>query len=120
MNTATHYRKSPVAVPQDFVARGRDLSSRFHLVAAVRPYTFPRGTPIMVHQRRFRFGLFAESVRSRETLLDTARRAEDCGFATFLIRDHFIDEPFGHQLAPLTALAAVACATTQLRVGSLV
>jgi probable F420-dependent oxidoreductase len=74
----------------------------------------------MVHQRRFRFGLFAESVRSREMLLDTARRAEDCGFATFLIRDHFIEEPFGHQLAPLTALAAVACATTRLRVGSLV
>ncbi len=74
----------------------------------------------MVQQRLFRFGLFAESVRTRETLLDTARRAEDCGFATFLIRDHFIEEPFGHQLAPLTALAAVACVTNKLRVGSLV
>jgi alkanesulfonate monooxygenase SsuD/methylene tetrahydromethanopterin reductase-like flavin-dependent oxidoreductase (luciferase family) len=37
-----------------------------------------------------------------------------------LIRDHFIEEPFGHQLAPLTALAAVAGATNRLRVGSLV
>lgn len=48
----------------------------------------------------FRFGVFAEGVRSREALLDTARRAEDGGFATFLMRDHFIAEPFGHQLAP--------------------
>ena len=74
----------------------------------------------MAQQRLFRFGLFAEGVRSRETLLDTARRAEDCGFATFLIRDHFIEEPFGHQLAPLTALAAVACVTHRLRIGTLV
>lgn len=70
--------------------------------------------------RPFRFGVFGESVRSREALLDTARRAEDSGYATFLIRDHFIEEPFGHQLAPLTALATVAGATTRLRVGSLV
>jgi probable F420-dependent oxidoreductase len=74
----------------------------------------------MVQQRPFRFGLLAESVRSRATLLDTARRAEDCGFATFLIRDHFIEEPFGHQLAPLPTLATVACVTNRLRVGSLV
>ena len=41
-------------------------------------------------------------------------------FATFLLRDHFIAEPFGHQLAPLTALATVAAATKRIRVGSLV
>jgi probable F420-dependent oxidoreductase len=52
--------------------------------------------------------------------LDTARRAEDSGYATFLIRDHFIAEPFGHQLAPLTVLATVAGATKTLRIGSLV
>jgi alkanesulfonate monooxygenase SsuD/methylene tetrahydromethanopterin reductase-like flavin-dependent oxidoreductase (luciferase family) len=46
--------------------------------------------------------------------------AEDFGFATFLIRDHFIAESFGHQLAPFTALAAVAPATKTLRVGTLV
>ena len=56
----------------------------------------------------------------REALLGTARRAEDAGYSTFLIRDHFIEEPFGHQLAPLAALAAVAGATNGLRVGSLV
>jgi probable F420-dependent oxidoreductase len=74
----------------------------------------------MAHARPFRFGVFGETARSRDTLLDTARRAEDSGYATFLIRDHFIEEPFGHQLAPLTALAMVAGATKRLRVGSLV
>ena len=74
----------------------------------------------MTHARPFRFGVFGESVRSRAALLDTARSAEDSGYATFLIRDHFIEEPFGHQLAPLTALATVAGATNRLRVGSLV
>jgi len=70
--------------------------------------------------RPFRFGVFGETARSREALLDTARRAEDSGYATFLIRDHFIQEPFGHQLAPLTALATVAGVTSHLRVGTLV
>ena len=74
----------------------------------------------MAHPRPFRFGVFAEGVRSRETLLDTAHRAEDGGFATFLIRDHLIAEPFGHQLAPLTVLATVAAVTRTLRIGSLV
>jgi probable F420-dependent oxidoreductase len=70
--------------------------------------------------RPFRFGVFGENARSRDVLLDTARRAEDAGYSTFLIRDHFIEEPFGHQLAPLASLTAVAGATSRLRVGSLV
>jgi probable F420-dependent oxidoreductase len=37
-----------------------------------------------------------------------------------LLRDHFVGEPFGHQLAPLIALTAAATATTTLRVGTLV
>jgi probable F420-dependent oxidoreductase len=74
----------------------------------------------MTRARPFRFGVFGESARSRATLLDTARRAEDAGYSTFLLRDHFIEEPFGHQLAPLAALATVAGATSRLRVGSLV
>ena len=70
--------------------------------------------------RAFRFGVFGENARTPETLLDTAQRAEQAGYSTFLIRDHFIEEPFGHQFAPLTALATVAAVTTSLRVGSLV
>lgn len=52
--------------------------------------------------------------------MHTARRAEDAGFNIFLIRDHFIAEPFGHQLAPLTTLATVASTVKHLRIGSLV
>jgi probable F420-dependent oxidoreductase len=69
---------------------------------------------------RFRFGLLGENVRSATALMETAHRAESAGFATFLLRDHFIEEPFGHQPAPLAALATVAAATERLRVGSLV
>src|SRR5207253_7480209 len=74
----------------------------------------------MTSARPFRFGVFGENARSRGALLETARRAEDSGYSTFLLRDHFIEEPFGHQLATLTALATVAGATKELRVGSLV
>ena len=74
----------------------------------------------MTRARAFRFGVFGENARSRGALLETARRAEDSGYSTFLLRDHFIEEPFGHQLATLTALATVAGATKELRVGSLV
>lgn len=70
--------------------------------------------------RPIRFGVLAESAQTAEQLLDTARRAEDAGFSTLLIRDHLVERPFAHQLAPLTALAAVAAATTTLRVGTLV
>ena len=49
----------------------------------------------MPRARPFRFGVFGETARSREALLDTARRAEESGYATFLIRDHFIEEPIG-------------------------
>lgn len=70
--------------------------------------------------RPFRFGVLGESVRSAGELVETAVRAEKAGFATFLLRDHFIAEPFGDQLAPLAALATVAAMTQTLRVGSLV
>src|SRR5207237_942380 len=48
----------------------------------------------MTRARPFRFGVFGENARSRGALLETARRAEDSGYATFLIRDHFIEGPF--------------------------
>ena len=74
----------------------------------------------VIARRAFRFGVLAESVRTRGELLETARQAEALGYDTLLLRDHFIAEPFGHQLAPIAALTAVACATSTLRVGSLV
>src|SRR5438270_1798283 len=70
--------------------------------------------------RPFRFGVICEQMQSAEEWVTKARQAEDYGYATFLIRDHFIREPFGDQLAPLIALMAAANATSTLRVGSLV
>jgi probable F420-dependent oxidoreductase len=70
--------------------------------------------------RPFRFGVLAEHTQTPGELLETAHRAEAAGCSTLLIRDHLVEGPFAHQLAPLTALAAVAAATTRLRVGTLV
>lgn len=46
---------------------------------------------------------------------EQARRAEELGYGTLLMPDHF-----GEQLAPMPALAAAAAATTSLRLGTLV
>jgi probable F420-dependent oxidoreductase len=70
--------------------------------------------------RPFRFGALGERIRSGEELVATARRAEALGYATLLLRDHFVPEPFGDQLAPMVALTAAAGATRTLRVGTLV
>lgn len=68
----------------------------------------------------FRFGVLGEHIGTREELIGTAHAAEEMGYATFLIRDHFIEPPFGHQLAPFAALATVAAVTDRLRIGTLV
>jgi len=74
----------------------------------------------MTTPRPFRFGVLGEHARTPGALVGTARAAEAAGYVTFLLRDHLVAEPFGHQLAPLVALATVAAATTTLRVGTLV
>lgn len=68
----------------------------------------------------FRFGVIGEHVASAAAWRTTARQAEDLGYSTLFIRDHYVPEPFGDQFAPLIALMAAADATTTLRVGSLV
>jgi probable F420-dependent oxidoreductase len=73
-----------------------------------------------MHHRPFRFGVICEQMSTQQAWEDLARQIEDAGYATLLIRDHFIAEPFGDQFAPLLALMAAADATTTLRVGSLV
>jgi probable F420-dependent oxidoreductase len=72
----------------------------------------------MAGPRPFRFGVMGESIRSGEELTGTARRAEALGYSTLLLRDHFVREPFGDQLAPMVALMAAAGATRTLRVGT--
>jgi len=68
----------------------------------------------------FRFGIICEEMTTRQAWLDQARRAEELGYATLLIRDHFVPDTFGGQFAPFSALMAAAAATTTLRVGTLV
>lgn len=63
----------------------------------------------------FRFGLQLHSPIEGMTWLDSARYAEDQGFSSILIPDHF-----HHQYGPMTALAAAAAVTTELKVGALV
>ncbi|MEU8346760.1 TIGR03621 family F420-dependent LLM class oxidoreductase [Spirillospora sp. NPDC048832] len=70
--------------------------------------------------RRFRFGVVGESIRSGTGLIETARRAEALGYDVLTLRDHFVAEPFGDQLAPMVALASAASATTTLRLGTMV
>ncbi|MGH8822938.1 MAG: TIGR03621 family F420-dependent LLM class oxidoreductase [Jiangellaceae bacterium] len=78
------------------------------------------GTDVERTHRRFRFGVVGESTRSAKELVEQARLAEDLGYSTLLLRDHFVAEPFGDQLAPLVALAAAAGSTSTLRLGTLV
>ncbi len=66
--------------------------------------------------RPFRFGVVAASAPSRTAWITTARRVEELGYATLLMPD----SPTIGGLAPLTALAIAAGATTSLRIGSYV
>jgi probable F420-dependent oxidoreductase len=52
---------------------------------------------------------------TRAEWLDLARKAEDLGYSTLLLPDHF-----GRQMAPLHALLAAATHTEKLRVGTIV
>lgn len=70
----------------------------------------------MPHDRKFRFGVMAPRAESRARYRDGARKWEDLGYSTLFVPDHFVDHP----LAPIPAMAMVAEATRQLRVGSLV
>ena len=69
----------------------------------------------MPHPRRFRFGIQLSTAASGHEWAELAREAEDLGYATLFVPDHF-----GEQLSPGPALTAAAAATTSLRVGPLV
>ena len=65
--------------------------------------------------KKFRFGVTLPGLPSAQEWAGWARQAEDLGYDIALIPDHF-----GEQLAPIPALTAAACATTTLRIGTLV
>lgn len=69
----------------------------------------------MAHPRKFRFGVQLVSSPDGPSWAQTARQAEDLGYSSLFLPDHF-----GDQLAPVPALMAAADATTSLRVGALV
>jgi probable F420-dependent oxidoreductase len=69
----------------------------------------------MAHPRPFRFGVQLSAAPDAASWAALAVQAEDLGYATLFMPDHF-----GDQLSPTVALQAAADATTTLRVGSLV
>src|SRR5262245_57838945 len=70
--------------------------------------------------RPFRFGVINEVMCPPAEWLAQVRRIEEQGYATFLLRDHFVPDFFGDQYAPIAALTAAASATRTLRVGTMV
>jgi probable F420-dependent oxidoreductase len=69
----------------------------------------------MSHPRPFRFGVQLFNAPNADAWVELARKAEDLGFSTLFMPDHF-----GDQLAPVPAMMAAADATTTLKVGALV
>ena len=69
----------------------------------------------MAHPRPFRFGVQLSHAATAADWAELARKAEDLGYSSFLLPDHF-----GAQFAPGPALAAAAGATRELKVGTLV
>src|ERR687895_755273 len=67
------------------------------------------------HDRKFRFGVQVHTAPDAKAWAAMAKKAEDLGYSTLFVPDHF-----GDQLAPVPALMAAADATTTLRVGALV
>ena len=65
--------------------------------------------------RRFRFGVQAHQATDGPGWTGFAQKAEELGYSTLLVMDHF-----GDQLGPVPAMTAAAAATKDLRVGSLV
>ena len=61
----------------------------------------------------FRFGAKTVKAGSAREWTDIVRRAEDLGYDSFQMDDHF-----GNQLAPVPALMAAADATTKIKVGT--
>jgi probable F420-dependent oxidoreductase len=69
----------------------------------------------MAEMRPFRFGAAADGATSRAAWGASARRAEELGYATFLVPDHYVTD-----FPPTVALMAAADAAPTIRIGSLV
>jgi probable F420-dependent oxidoreductase len=67
-------------------------------------------------KRPFRFAAVIREAEDAKSWTGKARRLEDSGFDVLLLPDHLV----GTRFAPVAAMTAAACATTRLRVGTLV
>ena len=66
-------------------------------------------------KKLFRFGVASYGAKTGAQWKDLAQRAEQLGYSTLVVPDHFIE-----QIAPVPALMAAAAVTRELRVGSIV
>ncbi|GAA3445475.1 TIGR03621 family F420-dependent LLM class oxidoreductase [Planomonospora venezuelensis] len=66
--------------------------------------------------RPFRFAAVVRQASSGREWAEKARRLEGAGFDVLLVPDHLV----GPRLAPVAAMTAAACATSRLKVGTLV
>lgn len=65
--------------------------------------------------KKIRFGITRSGAKTSEEWKKKAVRAEELGYSTLLVPDHFIE-----QIATMPALAVAAAHTSRLRVGSIV
>ncbi len=73
-----------------------------------------------MQRKPFRFGVINETPLPASAWIEHVKHVEQLGYATFLIRDHFVPDFFGEQFAPLIALTAAAGVTNRLRIGTIV
>jgi probable F420-dependent oxidoreductase len=64
----------------------------------------------------FRFGAVVRKADTAKAWAEKARMLEDSGFDVMLVPDHLV----GPRFAPVAALTAAACATSRLRIGTMV
>jgi len=69
--------------------------------------------------RPFRFSIQSTNAASGTEWKDRARRAEDLGYSTLHVADHYVDPKSngGQQLAAVPAMAVAAAVTSTLRIG---
>jgi len=70
--------------------------------------------------RKFRFGVFGAAASGGAAWRDQARKAEDLGYSSLHVADHYVDTASngGQMLACVPAIAAAAAVTETLRVGA--
>ncbi len=68
-----------------------------------------------MEKHKFRFGVTSTGAKTGDEWKRKVVRAEELGYSTFLVPDHFLE-----QIATMPALAMAAAYTTKLRVGSIV